>query len=527
MKQVTPHDPELVERARGGDVEAYGELVRRYQEQALATAYVILRDRQEAEDASQEAFARAFVALKRFRAGGSFRAWLLTIVVNEARDLYAARQRRAQVLSRASGRLDTSGAAPSAEAAAFGQRRRELLLEALFRLPAADRLVITCRYFLDLSEREMADVLGVARGTVKSRLSRALARLAPILRELGPLVLVGPALDQALEGALQEIGRGPLLQPSPDVSQAVLQRIGGGAAAGPGLSRLLRKAQHNATQIVVAAAGVIAGGVVLLAAIRQPASNEPPPTPQAPPGASMVVYGGDVTDADRQELAAYFGSTQTVTATISRQELVDTLRAQGMSVSPADEAISSIRVVCAATGSGLDVQTHNINRIPAPAYAGGLLTAGLADAFVQIAAPASKPVSGETALVGIFKTYPTCSAGKQPDPQRVRLAYQQLKATTTLAGDGTDLTHASAVFLEVLHAVITGAAPDAQAVEHALTAAAAQQGVPLEDSTRSQLVSLFQELQQLDYGEYAHGYEIQELGPDRARVILTPSASAQ
>jgi uncharacterized protein YpuA (DUF1002 family) len=109
----------------------------------------------------------------------------------------------------------------------------------------------------------------------------------------------------------------------------------------------------------------------------------------------------------------------------------------------------------------------------------------------------------------------------------VRLAYQQLKATTTLAGDGTDLTHASAVFLEVLHAVITGAAPDAQAVEHALTAAAAQQGVPLEDSTRSQLVSLFQELQQLDYGEYAHGYEIQELGPDRARVMLTPSASAQ
>ena len=155
---------------------------------------MILGDRQEAEDATQEAFARAFVALKSFRAGASCRAWLLTIVVNEARDLYTARQRRAQVLSRASARPDTSGATPSAETTAFSQRRRELLLEALLRLPATDRLVITCRYFLDLSERETADVLRVARGTVKSRLSRALARLEPILRELGPLVLVGPAL---------------------------------------------------------------------------------------------------------------------------------------------------------------------------------------------------------------------------------------------------------------------------------------------------------------------------------------------
>jgi len=524
VHNAAPNDAELVERARGGDVEAYGELVRRYQEQALATAYVILGDRQEAEDATQEAFARAFVALKSFRAGASFRAWLLTIVVNEARDLYTARQRRAQVLSRASARPDTSGATPSAETAAFSQRRRELLLDALFRLPATDRLVITCRYFLDLSERETADVLRVARGTVKSRLSRALARLEPILRELGPLVMVGPALDYVLERVLQEVGQGPLLQPSPDVSQAVLQRIGGGTAAGSGLSSLLRKAQHNAAQIVLASAGLIAGGVLLLAATRQPASQLPP-TPQAPPGVSMTVYGGDLTDPDRQELAAYFGSTDTATATISRQELVDTLRAQGMSVSPADQAISSTRVMCGAAGTGLDVHTHNINRIPAPAYAGGLLTAGFADALVEIAAPASKPVSGETALVGIFKAHPTCSAGKQPDPERVRLAYQQLKAITTLAGDSADLTRASAVFLQVLHAVITGGAQDTQAVENALNTAAAQLEIPLDASTRSQLVSLFRELQQLDYGEYARGYQIQELGPDRARVVVTPSAS--
>ena len=57
-----------------------------------------------------------------------------------------------------------------------------------------DRLVVTCRYFLDLSEAETAGVLGIARGTVKSRLSRALARLGPIIRDLGPLVVIPPAV---------------------------------------------------------------------------------------------------------------------------------------------------------------------------------------------------------------------------------------------------------------------------------------------------------------------------------------------
>jgi hypothetical protein len=81
------------------------------------------------------------------------------------------------------------------------------------------------------------------------------------------------------------------------------------------------------------------------------------------------------------------------------------------------------------------------------------------------------------------------------------------------------------VFLQVLHAVITGGAQDTQAVENALNTAAAQLEIPLDASTRSQLVSLFRELQQLDYGEYARGYQIQELGPDRARVAATHSDS--
>ena len=78
---------DLVERARQGDVDAYAELVRRHQNQALAAAFVILGDRHEAEDATQEAFTKAYVALDRFRAGAPFRPWLLRIVINEAHEL--------------------------------------------------------------------------------------------------------------------------------------------------------------------------------------------------------------------------------------------------------------------------------------------------------------------------------------------------------------------------------------------------------------------------------------------------------
>ncbi|MBV9133140.1 MAG: sigma-70 family RNA polymerase sigma factor, partial [Chloroflexi bacterium] len=192
---MRPDENDLVERARQGEVDAYTELVRRHQDQALAAAYVVLGDRHEAEDATQEAFTNAYLALGRFRPGASFRAWLLRIVINEAHDLLAARRRRVEALSRAIGAVEIVPLAASAEAAALSQRRREALLLALFELPEADRLVVTCRYFLDLSEGEIAEILGVARGTVKSRLSRALGRLRPILHDLGPLVVVPPVLD--------------------------------------------------------------------------------------------------------------------------------------------------------------------------------------------------------------------------------------------------------------------------------------------------------------------------------------------
>lgn len=166
----------LVERARGGDTGAYEELVRRYQDAAVRTAYVVTGDGAEAEDVAQEAFVKAYYALHRFRHGAPFRPWLLRIVVNEARNRRKAGGRRAALALRAAEEEPTV-ADSSPEDVALAAERRGALLHALNGLRDDDRQVIAYRYFLDLSEAEMAGALGCARGTVKSRLARALGRL--------------------------------------------------------------------------------------------------------------------------------------------------------------------------------------------------------------------------------------------------------------------------------------------------------------------------------------------------------------
>jgi RNA polymerase sigma-70 factor (ECF subfamily) len=167
-------DAELVELARRGDQDAYGLLVARHQEIAFRAAYVISRDADEAADAAQQGFIKAYHALERFRRGSPFRPWLLKIVTNEARNA----RRTAGARSRLAERLDrTWEAAPSPEDAALQAERRELVLGALERARDEDRLVVALRYFLQLGEAEIATALDCPPGTVKSRLSRALGRL--------------------------------------------------------------------------------------------------------------------------------------------------------------------------------------------------------------------------------------------------------------------------------------------------------------------------------------------------------------
>ena len=167
----------LIAQAKAGDVAAYEELVRRYQDVAVRTAYLLTGGAAEAEDAAQEGFVKAHRALARFRRGSPFRPWLLQIVANEARNRRRSAGRRAALALRAQHEGVSGDAAPYPEAEALAADERARLLAALDRLPDDGRLVLACRYLLDLSEGETAVTLGLRRGTVKSRTARALERL--------------------------------------------------------------------------------------------------------------------------------------------------------------------------------------------------------------------------------------------------------------------------------------------------------------------------------------------------------------
>jgi RNA polymerase sigma-70 factor (ECF subfamily) len=176
-------EAELVVRAKLGDRAAYERLVEEYQTIAFRTAYLVTGSAAEAEDAAQEAFVKAFAALDRFRPERPFRPWLLTIVANEARNRRRSARRRGELELRAAAEPSSGDAAPSPEAALLVAERRRALLGAVEALPAADRLVIACRYFLELSEEETAAVIRRPKGTVKSRTARALARLRRAIEE--------------------------------------------------------------------------------------------------------------------------------------------------------------------------------------------------------------------------------------------------------------------------------------------------------------------------------------------------------
>jgi RNA polymerase sigma-70 factor (ECF subfamily) len=170
-------EPAAIERARRGDGAAFELLVLRYQDLAFRTAYVITGDATEAEDAAQSGFVKAYFALPRFRRAAPFRPWLLQIVANEARNRRSAARRHPTLDLAAIAERPAANGESSPELAALAGDERRLLLNAINLLRDDDRAVIVARYFLELSEVEMADLLDCPRGTVKSRLSRAMARL--------------------------------------------------------------------------------------------------------------------------------------------------------------------------------------------------------------------------------------------------------------------------------------------------------------------------------------------------------------
>ncbi len=177
------NETELVERARRGDLRAWESIVRAYQGIAFRTAYLLSGSSADAEEAAQDGFVKAYRALGRFRRGAPLGPWLLKIVANEARNRRRSAGRRERLALRVAAHNRPGDAVPSPEAALLAGEVREELLAAVERLSDDHRDAIACRYFLDLSEEETAAALGIRRGTVKSRLARALERLRAELEE--------------------------------------------------------------------------------------------------------------------------------------------------------------------------------------------------------------------------------------------------------------------------------------------------------------------------------------------------------
>jgi len=151
-------------------------LVARYTLPAHRAAW-LLGAGEDADDVVQEAFVKAFRSLPKFRAGEPFAPWLLSIVANEPKTLVRSRPRRNARALRLSA-LEPDAATPDTpfDEAVAGERRARLLA-AVNALPDRERQALVCRYFLDLSEAETAQVLHWPLGSVKSRTSRALGRL--------------------------------------------------------------------------------------------------------------------------------------------------------------------------------------------------------------------------------------------------------------------------------------------------------------------------------------------------------------
>lgn len=176
-----PADTALVEAARRGDLYAWERLVRRYQEPVYRVAWLILRDSEMAEKATNSTFVRAFRALPSKDGEVGLLPWLIRIAAGESRQ-----QRRESgrplptdrpIERQPTPHLPAAAVPGLAEADGMTPAERQVVVEAFDRLGEDDRLVIAARYLLGLSQTEAASALSMASGLVEDQLQEAVTRL--------------------------------------------------------------------------------------------------------------------------------------------------------------------------------------------------------------------------------------------------------------------------------------------------------------------------------------------------------------
>ena len=187
---VPVEEMELVRRARRGDLEAYDELVRRYQERVYATVYHMTANHEDANDLAQEAFIKAFQALKSFKGGSSFYTWVYRIAVNKTINFLKQRKNKAQM---SLDDLDFNAEHDPDLVALISDKtpRREVglaelqekLNAAMQKLSESHRLVVTLQDVQGLSHEEIGKIMDCNIGTVRSRLFYARQQMQAYLSD--------------------------------------------------------------------------------------------------------------------------------------------------------------------------------------------------------------------------------------------------------------------------------------------------------------------------------------------------------
>jgi RNA polymerase sigma-70 factor (ECF subfamily) len=176
---VGASDAELVRRVRAGDTGAYGALVARYRDRLGRYAVHMLGNREDAEEALQDAFVRGYRSLERCTDPDRFGAWLYGILVNRCRTTGARAARRGRLFVRDDAALDNASLASAAERAEWD----DVVRRALARLAPPYREAFLLKHVDDLEYDEMARLTGVGVSALKMRVKRAREQLQMILRE--------------------------------------------------------------------------------------------------------------------------------------------------------------------------------------------------------------------------------------------------------------------------------------------------------------------------------------------------------
>lgn len=180
-------DDNLLERCRAGDDEACEALVRLYQDRVFALIYRITGEADRVEDIAQEVFLRAFRSLGKFRGGATFYTWLYRITVNTTYNALRTQRRRQETSLDALESLEPRVDEEADPAEETSQRQlAERVKEAIGKLDEQYRAIVHLREIEGMSYREIAEVVSLPVGTVKSRLFRARQHLKEVLKDLLP-----------------------------------------------------------------------------------------------------------------------------------------------------------------------------------------------------------------------------------------------------------------------------------------------------------------------------------------------------